>query len=141
MARILAIDYGAKRVGLAVTDPMQIIATGLTTVHSKDVLAFLKDYLAKEEVECFVIGEPKGLNNRPTDSTKLVNSFIGQLKKAFPGMPVFGVDERFTSKMASQAILMSGVKKKGRQNKELIDTTSAVIILQSYMESRDQKSL
>lgn len=136
MARILAIDYGSKRVGLAVTDTMQMIATGLTTVHSKDVIQFIKDYMTKETVEAFVVGEPKRLNNTPTDSTKLVIAFVNLLRKTFPDTPIHMIDERFTSKMATQAILMSGVKKKGRQDKALVDTVSATIILQSYLETK-----
>ena len=136
MGRILAIDYGAKRVGIAVTDSLQMIATALTTVHSKDVISFLKEYITKENVESIVIGEPKRLNNTPTHATPLVEAFVKLLNKTFPDIPVYGVDERFTSKMASQALLMSGLKKKDRQNKELVDSTSAAIILQSYLESR-----
>jgi putative holliday junction resolvase len=136
MARIVAIDYGNKRVGIAVTDSMQMIANGLTTVHSKDIISFLKDYLGKEEVECFVVGEPKRLNNQKTDASPFVEAFVKNLKKNFPEMPVFMVDERFTSKIASQTLYASGVKKKERQNKELLDTISATIILQSFMESR-----
>ena len=136
MARIVAIDYGNKRVGIAATDPLQMIASGITTVHSKDVFNFLKDYVSKEEVECFVVGEPKRLNNQKTDATPFVEAFVKDLKKHFPDKPVFMVDERFTSKMASQTLLASGVKKKERQNKELLDTISATIILQSFMESR-----
>jgi len=136
MARIVAIDYGNKRVGIAVSDPLQLIATGLTTVHSKDIINYLKDYLKKEDVECFVVGEPKRLNNQKTDATPFVEAFVKDLKKYFPEIPIFRVDERFTSKMASQTLLASGVKKKERQNKELLDTISATIILQSFMDSR-----
>jgi putative Holliday junction resolvase len=136
MARILAIDYGSKRVGIAVTDPLKMIATGLTTVHSKDVIQFIKDYMAKEQVDAFVLGEPKRLNNTDTDATRLVNAFLNLLKKTFPDMPIHRIDERFTSKMASQAIIMSGVKKKGRRDKALVDVVSATIILQSYLETQ-----
>jgi putative holliday junction resolvase len=136
MGRILAIDYGTKRVGLAVTDPLQMIASGLATVHANDAVRFLKEYTGKEEVECFVIGEPRGLDNRPTDATRLVQTFVKLLQKEFPDIPVFGIDERFTSKIATQAIRMSGAKKKDRQNKELVDVTSAIILLQSYMERK-----
>lgn len=136
MARILAIDYGTKRVGLAVTDPLQLISTGLNTVHSKDVMKYLKDYTAKEEVECFVVGEPKQMNAEASQIQSPLDAFIAQLKKNFPLIPVARYDERFTSMMASQALLMSGASKKDRQNKELVDMTSAIIILQSYMESK-----
>lgn len=136
MARILAIDYGTKRVGLAVTDPLQIISTGLDTVHSKDVIKYLKDYTSKEEVECFVVGEPKQMNTYDSQIKNQLDEFIKQLKKNIPLIPVMRYDERFTSKLASQALLMSGAKKKDRQNKELVDMTSAIIILQSYMESK-----
>ena len=136
MPRILAIDYGTKRVGMAVTDPNQLIATGLDTVHSKDVISFLKNYIIKEEVECFVVGEPKQMDASDSQIKKQLDQFINRLKKNFPEIPVERSDERFTSMMASQALLMSGVKKKERQNKELIDMTSAVIILQSFMERK-----
>lgn len=134
MARIMAIDYGSKRVGIAVTDNLQIIATGLTTVHSKDIITFLKDYVAKEEVECIVVGEPKHLNNKPSDAARFIDPFVVHLKRAFPGVKVERMDERFTSKMAFQTMIDSGLKKKDRQNKELVDEISATIILQSYME-------
>lgn len=138
MPRIIAIDYGSKRIGLAVSDPLQMIATGLTTLHSKDVIQFLKEYIKKEEVECFVVGEPKQMNNTPSESARLIVPFIRLLEKSFPGIPIKRVDERFTSKMAVQTMIMSGIKKKERQNKELIDEISATIILQSYMESRSK---
>ncbi|MFZ4741505.1 MAG: Holliday junction resolvase RuvX [Bacteroidales bacterium] len=136
MGRILAIDYGQKRVGIAVTDEFQIIANGLTTVHSKDILSFLKDYISKEKVDCFVVGEPKQMNNLPSESVKFINPFIKQLKKSFPEIPIERVDERFSSKMASQTIIDAGLKKKDRQNKALVDTISATIILQSFMETK-----
>lgn len=139
MARILAIDYGTKRVGLAVTDPNQLIATALDTVHSKEVITYLKSYLVKEQVESFVVGEPRQMDNSQSEITPMIERFILQLKKEFPIIPVYRMDERFTSKMASQALLMSGLKKKARQDKALIDRTSAVIILQSYMESRSHQ--
>ncbi|HNP49488.1 MAG TPA: Holliday junction resolvase RuvX [Bacteroidia bacterium] len=139
MARILAIDYGTKRVGLAVTDPNQLIATALDTVHSKEVITYLKSYLVKEQVESFVVGEPRQMDNSQSEITPMIERFILQLKKEFPSIPVYRMDERFTSKMASQALLMSGLKKKARQDKALIDRTSAVIILQSYMESRSHQ--
>jgi len=136
MARIMAIDYGSKRVGIAVTDPMQLIANGLTTVHSKDILTFLKDYFAKEEVECIVVGEPKTMMNEPSESATLVNVFVKQLKKLVPNIPVERLDERFTSKMAFQSMIDSGLKKKARQNKSLVDSISATILLQSFLEQK-----
>ena len=136
MSRILAIDYGTKRVGLAVTDTNRIIATGLDTIHSKDVIAYLKEYISKEAVACFVVGEPKQMNASDSQIKKQLDSFIIQLRKNFPGIPIERMDERFTSMMASHALRMSGVKKKDRQNKELVDMTSAIIILQSFMERR-----
>ena len=136
MPRILAIDYGTKRVGLAVTDPNQIIATGLDTVHSTEIINYLKKYLETESVECFVIGEPRQMNYTESRSAVEIEKFIIALKKNFPLIPVERMDERFTSLMAQQAILASGVKKKERQNKALVDMTSAVIILQSYMNRK-----
>ena len=135
MGRILAIDYGQKRVGLAVTDEMQIIATGLTTVHVKDIWKYLADYLKKEKVECIVFGEPKDLMNRPSDSTRFIEPFVGALIKKYPDIPVKRFDERFTSKMAHDTMLEGGLSKSKRQNKALVDTISATIILQSYMNS------
>ena len=136
MGRILAIDYGSKRVGIAVTDPLKMIGNGLTTIHSKDVISFLKDYFNKEEVECVVVGEPKRMNNEPSSSAALIDVFIKSLKKNFPGLKIERMDERFTSKMAFQTMISGGVKKKARKNKELIDEISATIILQSYLEYR-----
>ncbi len=133
MARLMAIDYGTKRVGIAVSDSMQIIATGLTTVHSKDVIEFLKKYMEKEEVACIVVGEPKQLNNLPSESAAVIDSFVKHLKRTFPTIKVERMDERFTSKMAFQTMIDSGLKKKDRQNKALVDEISATIILQSYM--------
>ncbi len=133
MGRILAIDYGTKRCGIAVTDPSRIIATGLTTVHSKDVIEWLKNYTAKESVETIVVGDPKDLRGNPTDATRMANEFVVHLKKHFPAMNIVRVDERFTSKMATKTILDSGLKKKDRQNKELIDEVSATILLQHYL--------
>jgi putative holliday junction resolvase len=134
MARIMAIDYGQKNVGLAVTDESQIIATGLTTVHVKDLMAFLKDYTSREKVECFVVGEPRDMMNKPSDATRFIEPFVKHLKKQFPGIIVERVDERFTSQMAFQTMIDAGLGKKDRQNKKLIDTISATLILQSYME-------
>lgn len=135
MGRILAIDYGSKRTGIAVTDPMQLIANALTTVRTHDLLAWLKDYMQKEEVECLVVGEPKQMNNTASESFNLIEAFIRQVKKNFPDMKIERVDERFTSKMAFQTMIDAGLKKKDRQNKELVDAISATIILQSYMAS------
>jgi len=134
MGRILAIDYGQKRVGLAVTDELQIIATALDTVHSKDIMEYLKAYLGKETVDCIVVGEPKQMNNTASESVKFIDPFVRRLKKVFPDMKIDRYDERFTSKIASQTMISAGLKKKDRQNKSTIDKISAVIILQSYME-------
>jgi len=135
MGRILAIDYGQKRVGLAVTDEMQIIATALTTIHVKDIWTYLADYLKKENVDCIVVGEPKDLMNRPSDSTRFIEPFVKKLAKTFPDMVIKRFDERFTSKMAHDTMLESGISKSKRRNKALVDTISATIILQSYMNS------
>lgn len=136
MGRIIAIDYGKKRVGIAVTDPMQIIANGLTTVLSHEVFPFLKNYFQQESVDLIVVGLPKQLNNEPSESMKYIEPFLRGLKNKFPDKPVEMVDERFTSVLAHQAMRMGGLKKKDRQNKALVDEISATIILQSYLESR-----
>jgi len=136
MGRIVAIDYGRKRVGLAVTDPFQIFATALTTVHSKDVLNYLKEYVLTESVDCFVVGLPRQMNNTDSESARFIEPFVKLLQKEFPAIHIARMDERFTSKMASAAILEAGLKKKDRQNKALVDTVSATIILQSYLEMR-----
>ena len=133
MARILSIDYGAKRTGLAVTDPLQIIATGLTTVESKQLIPFLKDYFAKEEVELIIIGEPKNWDDTDTHATALVEKIIKQLQKNFPAIPITKVDERYTSKMAKDAMLEMGLKKMQRRNKKLVDEIAATILLQEYL--------
>ena len=133
MPRIISIDYGAKRTGLAVTDPLQIIATGLTTVESKQLIPFLKDYFAKEEVELIIIGEPKNWDDTDTHATPLVEKIIKQLEKNFPKIPVKKVDERYTSKMAKDAMLEMGLKKMQRRNKKLVDEIAATILLQEYM--------
>ena len=133
MARILAIDFGKVRTGLAVTDELKIIASGLTTVATKEVIDYLKDYTAKHEVELFLVGEPKQMDYTPSESESLILPFIGRLKHAFPEMPIKRVDERFTSKMAAQTMRDSGLKKKQRKNKALLDEISATIILQSYL--------
>lgn len=135
MGRILAIDYGRKRVGIAVTDPLKIIANGLTTVKSCDVLKFLSDYLSKETVELIVVGLPKTMNNVESDSMQYIKPFVEKLKKQHPNVPVEMYDERFTSVLAHKAMLEGGLKKKERQNKSLVDEISATIILQSFMES------
>ncbi|HTF02667.1 MAG TPA: Holliday junction resolvase RuvX [Bacteroidia bacterium] len=136
MARILAIDYGTKRCGIAVTDPLQMIATGLTTVHSKDIIDWLKKYMEKESVETIVVGDPKNLRGEKTDASEHADGFVTSLKRNFPGMKIARVDERFTSKMATKAILDSGMKKKDRQDKALVDEVSATIMLQSYLEQK-----
>lgn len=135
MGRLLAIDYGTKRTGIAVTDEMQIIASGLTTVETKDLITFLKDYLSNETVEKFVVGEPKQMNNTASESEIYIQKFLEVMEKEFPKIPVVRVDERFTSKMAFQTMIDSGLKKKQRQNKALIDEISATLILQSYLSS------
>ncbi len=134
MGRILAIDYGQKRVGLAVTDELRIIAGALATVHSQDVITFLKDYVSAEKVDCFVVGYPLNMQNQLSDSARFIEPFVKHLQRTFPHIPVERMDERFTSKMATAAILESGAKKKTRQDKSLVDKVSAVIILQSYLE-------
>ncbi|WP_276089258.1 Holliday junction resolvase RuvX [Pedobacter sp. JY14-1] len=134
MPRILAFDYGTKRIGLAVTDPMQIIATGLDTVHPKDIQDFLKKYLQQEQVEAFVFGDPRQLDGSPSESAQHVKGFARALKKLYPEIPQYWIDERFTSKLAHEAVLQSGLKKSARQNKERIDTISATIILQYFMQ-------
>jgi putative holliday junction resolvase len=134
MARILSIDYGGKRTGLAVTDPLKIIATGLTTVETPKLMNYLKDYIAREAVELVIIGMPVNWDDTATHATPLVQNFIRQFKKQFPDMPVKEVDERFTSKMASQAMLQMGLKKKQRQNKAMVDEIAATIMLQEYLQ-------
>lgn len=136
MPRILAIDYGIKRAGIAVTDEMQIIASGLTTVPSETLITFLKDYFAEEKVEKVIIGEPKQMDGTPSESTVIIEKFIKTFTITFPEMPLDRVDERFTSKMAFQTMIDSGLKKKQRQNKALIDEIAATIMLQDYMNRR-----
>lgn len=136
MARILAIDYGRKRCGIAVTDPLQIIATGLQTVDTKELISFLKKYFVAESVELVLIGLPKNLNNTDTDGTIFVERFIPIFIKNFPAIPIQTLDERFTSKMAKQTMLDSGLKKKDRRNKALLDEISATILLQGYMSQQ-----
>lgn len=136
MGRILSIDYGTKRAGIAVTDPMQIIATALDTIHPNDLIAFLKKYNEKEGIESFVIGMPKTLQNEDSSNAQHVRGFIRKLKKEFPDKDVHEVDERFTSTMAQNVLLNSGINRKERQNKSNTDKISACIILQSYLESK-----
>ena len=134
MSRILAIDFGNKRTGIAVTDKLQMIASSLTTVETKNIISFLQDYMEKEEVECIVIGQSINLDNTDNEIEKNIQSFIVNLKRIFPQMKVERIDERFTSKIAQRIILDSGIKKMERRNKSLVDKVSATIILQSYLE-------
>ena len=136
MPRILAIDYGQKRTGIAVTDEMQLIASGLTTIPSETAIAFLKEYFSKEKVERVLIGEPKQMNGEPSESKATIEKFVGLFTDAFPEMKMERVDERFTSKMAFQTMIDSGLKKKQRQNKALIDEISATIMLQDYLSRK-----
>ncbi len=133
MSKILALDYGKKRTGIAVTDDMQIIASGLTTIDTDVLFEFLENYLKNEKVELFLIGEPKQMDYTVSEIEKLILPFIDKLKKKFPQIPIKRVDERFTSKMAFQTMIDSGLSKKQRQNKALVDQISATIILQSYL--------
>lgn len=136
MGRILAIDYGKKRVGIAVTDPARIIATGLQTVLSHEVLKFLQDYMAKEKIDLFVVGHPKQMDNTDSESMMYITPFLKALRRKFPDIPIERYDERFTSVLAHKALIEGGAKKKVRQDKALIDKMSATIILTSYMEAR-----
>lgn len=136
MGRILAIDYGRKRTGLAVTDTLQMIANGLTTVSSGELVAWLTSYVAKEPVDLIVVGQPKQMNNEPSENMKYIESFVKHLKRTIPAIPVEYYDERFTSVLAHKAMLDGGLKKKKRQDKALVDEISAVIILQSYLENK-----
>jgi putative Holliday junction resolvase len=133
MPRILAIDYGNKRVGIAVTDNLQMIATPLTTVHSKDVIEYLRKYIIAEEVIRFVVGEPRQLDGKPSESGKFVDAFVRQLQKHFPQIPVSRIDERYTSSIARQALVQGGFKKKDREDKNLLDSMAAALILQTYL--------
>jgi len=135
----MAIDYGEKRVGIAVTDPLRIIASGLKTIATEEVFSFLKDYFSKENVELALIGEPKQMNGKPSESTKIIEKFVAQFQIEFPNIKTKRIDERFTSKIASKILVESGVKKKKRQDKSLLDTISATIILQDYLLSNPQK--
>lgn len=133
MSRIVAIDYGTKRVGLAVTDPSRIIATALDTVMVHEIMPYLRTYQQKEGIERFVVGEPRNSDNTPSDVAPEVERFVTSLKNAFPAVPIDRIDERYTSKMAMRALIDSGLRKKDRQDKSLIDQTSAVLILQTWM--------
>ena len=136
MTRLLALDYGTKRVGIAVTDELQLIASGLCTIRTHDCMDFLIEYLSKESVSTIVMGMPKNLRNQNTDATPYVKGFAKQIRKQFPEMKVELIDERFTSKIAFQSMIDAGLKKKARQDKALIDEVSATLILQSYMEQQ-----
>ena len=136
MAKIIALDYGTKRTGIAVTDDMQIIASGLTTVYTKELISFLNTYFLEEEVELVVLGEPKQMNNTPSESEVYIQGFIGEFQKKFPAMKIIREDERFTSKMAFQTMIDSGLSKKKRKNKALVDEISATLILQSYLYNK-----
>ncbi len=139
MSRILAIDYGKKRTGIAVTDILQIIANGLTTVPTTQLTEFLMDYVQKEAVERIIVGHPKQMNNEDSENMKRITPFVNMLRKKLPHIPIELVDERFTSVLAHQAMMDGGLKKKDRQNKALVDEISATIILQSYLESKKFK--
>ncbi len=136
MARILAFDYGQKRTGIAVTDELQIIASGLTTVKTEEIFSFLSDYLKEETVECFVVGLPKQMDNTPSESEQFIQPFLKKLETTYPNIPIVRVDERFSSKMAFQSMIESGLKKQQRRNKSLVDEVSATIILQSYLYNK-----
>ena len=136
MGRILAIDFGKKRTGIAVTDQLQIIASGLTTVNTDDLIQFLKEYIVKEKVELFLVGKPKQMNNSDSESETLIVPFLKKLTKEIPQIPITRVDERFTSKMAFQTMIDGGLKKNQRKNKALVDEISATIILQSYLYNK-----
>lgn len=136
MARVIAIDYGKKRVGLAVTDELQMIANGLTTVAPHEVIPFLKEYTRQENVETIVVGEPKQMDNTDSESARYIKPFLKKLKVAFPETPIERMDERFTSKLAFQSMIDGGMKKKQRQNKAMVDKVSATIILQSYLQTK-----
>ena len=136
MGRIIAIDYGRKRTGLAASDTLQMIANGLGTVPSGEVVQYLSDYVRKEPVDTFVVGLPKQMNNEPSENMKYVEAFVSHLKRTIPNIPVVYYDERFTSVLAHRAMIDGGLKKKKRQDKGLVDAISAVIILQAYMEGK-----
>lgn len=136
MGRILAIDYGRKRCGIAVTDPLQIIANSLATVETSMLWDFLKDYFQKEDVECVVVGEPRQMDYTPSESERYIQPFLGRFRKAYPHIRLERTDERFTSQMAMRSMIDMGLKKKQRQDKALVDSISATIILQTYMQTK-----
>ena len=140
LGRIIAIDYGQKKVGFAVTDELQIIANGLDTVHVSKAFDFLKDYVSKEKADVIVIGDPRKMDNSQSDSARFIEPFVNRVKKEIPDIPVVRMDERFTSKMAFQTMIDAGLGKKARQNKELVDKISATIILQSYLMTKELKT-
>ncbi|MBG0782765.1 MAG: Holliday junction resolvase RuvX [Bacteroidales bacterium] len=140
MGRILAVDYGRKRCGIAVTDELQLIANGLTTVRSHDIFDFLKNYLAQENVNTVVVGEPKDMHNNPSEAARFIEPFVNRLRNAFPDLDIQRFDERFTSVMAFQSMIDAGLSKKKRQDKSLVDTISATIILQSFLESQKNRT-
>ena len=137
MAKAIGIDYGKKRIGIAISDSLQIIASALTTIDTPNIFTFLKDLLEKEEIDCFVVGEPKNLDGTPTDSTVITKEFVAKLSKKYPQIPIKRIDERFTSKIAKQSILDAGIKKIKRRDKALVDKVSAAIILQSYLDANN----
>ena len=141
MGRIMAIDYGKVRTGLAVTDPVRIIATALATVETPLLLPYIKDYCAREEVDLFVVGEAKRMDGSPSESMQYIEPFVAKLKETFPEKEVARVDERFTSKMAFQTMIDSGLKKKQRRNKGMIDQIAATIILQTYMNTINNRPI
>lgn len=141
MPRILAIDYGTKRIGLAVTDPLGIIATALDTVPAHEVMAYLEKYIQKEDVKCFVLGDPKTLNDSDSDTTKHVHTFANTLRKKFPKIPVHLLDERFTSLIAQRSLIESGQSLKTRKDKSVLDKVSATLLLQSYLEQQQHRNI
>lgn len=136
MGRIMAIDFGQKRCGIAVTDPLQMIASGLTTIASHTAFDFIREYMLQEEVSAIVVGEPRDMQNNASDAARFIEPFVNRLRKQFPAMQIDRYDERFTSKMAFQSMIDAGLSRKKRQNKALVDTISATIILQSYLETK-----
>lgn len=139
MARVIGIDYGRKRTGIAVTDPDKIIASPLDTIASHELIAYLKKYIEEHDVECIVVGEPKQMDYSVSESEQFIKPFLGQLSKVFPEISVERVDERFTSKMAAQSILESGARKKDRRDKALVDKVSATLILQTYLDMQSNR--
>ena len=137
MAKAIGIDYGKKRIGIAISDSLQIIASALTTIDTSNIFTFLKELLEKEEIDCFVVGEPKNLDGTPTDSTVITKEFVAKLSKKYPHISIKRIDERFTSKIAKQSILDAGIKKMKRRDKALVDKVSAAIILQSYLDANN----